>query len=219
MTEEQRKSLKVGDKIRCIEGKEVCTKGKIYTIATLKNPSFMEGPCFTGDGSETQRIGSDGIYIHAFELVNPEPEFKVGDEVVVVKNINGERMDFMVGKIGTIINVSQNNQYTLSNGILAVAEEIELVSKVQTHKTEDSNMSESRSARKRDLKENIIPAKEDAVAEAELELENAKDELKRLVANKTDHAETIADIVKAKKVTSEEAEAILRLSKGVGIQV
>lgn len=83
----------------------------------------------------------------------------------------------------------------------------------------ENNTMANRSEEKRKLKETTIPQLEDAKAEAALALELAEAKLKRLEAHKTDHAETIADIMKAKKVTAEEAEAILRLSKGVGIQV
>ena len=84
---------------------------------------------------------------------------------------------------------------------------------------ENNIMASDRTARKRELKETVIPQRQDAVADAELALSQDEAELKRLEAHTTDHAEIIADIKLAKNVDDEGAEAILRLSKGVGIQV
>ena len=77
---------------------------------------------------------------------------------------------------------------------------------------EENDMA-NRSARKRELKEVLIPAKEDALEDAKLALAKDQAELQRLVVHTTDHAETIADIKVAHKMDDKQAEAALRLSK------
>ena len=81
---------------------------------------------------------------------------------------------------------------------------------------EDSTM--SRSARKRELKETIIPQREDAVAEANIALDEANDELVRLALDTTAKDETIRQLMKVKKMNRETAiEAIALKEKGYDI--
>lgn len=89
-----------------------------------------------------------------------------------------------------------------------------------THIQEGNMATSNRSARKRELKETIIPQREDTVADAELALAEATDEFARLIFSKTDHAETITDIITVHGLDEKQAEAAYRLSKqGINIAV
>jgi len=78
----------------------------------------------------------------------------------------------------------------------------------------------SRSARKRELIEKVIPNRKDALEDAMLSLTESEDELDRLEQHKTEHAENVALVMMAAKKTEEEAKAILLLvKKDINVQV
>lgn len=184
-------------------------------------PDLKDVSCrMTPDHQDLKPVGDSVDEVGNKQVEGCEP-IRVGDKV----------RSKSTGYEGIVTQVKSNELWYLSDSLgnaWNMPDNFELLCRGTSKETnepkpikEDSIMAtdENRSARKRELETEVIPARVDAVAEAELSLEKANQELARLKAHKTAHAEIVADIILAKAVNAEEAEAILRLSKGVGIQV
>lgn len=100
MTEDEAKTLKVGDKILCVQRDVDCAEGKEYIIERLSEKGT---PLFTDDVGDEWII--DDINCSHFSIVKPShltPEqakaLKVGDEVVCIDNRHAPSEGFNIGE-------------------------------------------------------------------------------------------------------------------------
>jgi len=221
MTEAERKSLKVGDKIRCVEAVHDHKIGKIHTIKSISC-----GEPLMDYGGGWSAISQNGININAFELVNPEPEFKVGDEVEVLES---SYETIVKGNICEVCLVLANGRIRVkkincahSSALSFEPHKLKLCNqdnKVQTHKTEESEMASTISREERAVeKDKLIAGYEENIARVKADIKVAKAEAKRLRDFETDRDEEVSLYMEATKKSKKEAEAFFVLrDKGINV--
>jgi hypothetical protein len=88
-------------KVRCINNEYVfsfLTRGKIYDIITEKVDYYI-----IMSDNNTER----GFLKERFEIVSqePQPKFKIGDKVKIIKNNFDKKFDVVIGKFGKVVDL------------------------------------------------------------------------------------------------------------------